>query len=85
MRIDQFQSLPDLPRLIKHAPATEGDMQSGAELGRVPPPVVHYLLRHVLDKPWYGHLALAALVMAAQRYEHSTIYSAVSIVSAKEA
>ncbi|SIO72828.1 hypothetical protein SAMN05444172_9315 [Burkholderia sp. GAS332] len=81
--IDQIQALPDLPHPIRHAPDTECDGQTTAESRRVPSRVVHYLLRNARGKPWYGHLVLVALVMAAQHYEHSSIYSAVTELHSK--
>jgi hypothetical protein len=82
-RIDRIAALPDLPDAIRHAPNTECDAQAASDAAQVPARVVRYLYRNAYRRPWYGHLVLVALVMAAQRYEHSSIYSAISVLHSK--
>lgn len=81
--IDTIAALPDLPEAIVHAPNTECSRCTAADTPGVPSHVVHYLYRNAHGRPWYGHLVLVALVMAAQRYEHSSIYSVISVLHSK--
>src|SRR5215813_12316290 len=56
------------------APKTDGDPRNAGEWPAVPLRVVAYLERNIVGNPWADTLALLAALMAARRYEMSSIF-----------
>src|SRR5262249_55050723 len=62
------------------APKTGGDPHNAGDWPVVPLRVVGYLERNIVGNPWADTLALLAAIMAAQRYEMSSIFHKLVII-----
>ncbi|MEW5867420.1 MULTISPECIES: site-specific integrase [Burkholderia] len=78
--LQTMDGLPDLPDEIRCAPYTEFDVAVHDGQYRVAPIAVRYLYRNVYGCSWYPHLALAVLLLAAQRHDQATVYSLVAVL-----
>jgi hypothetical protein len=77
---ETLEEVPGLSKLILRAPGTAVDTHEGIRLPSVSPLVVRYLAASVGEALWLNHLALAALLLSARRYEPSSVYGLISIL-----